>query len=126
MIISLSLNETIINELDKIQKEQGYSGRSEVIRSALRLLINEEKQKYNLKGIIEGVLIAINQEKYNDEISKIRHQFNDIIKTQIHNHLENHKCLQIFVLKGDSEQIKLLINKLETSKKAEYVKLVVS
>ncbi|MEM3373952.1 MAG: CopG family ribbon-helix-helix protein [Candidatus Woesearchaeota archaeon] len=126
MIVSISLNEKNIEDIDRIAKEQGYNGRSEVIRAGLRLLINEEKQKEKLKGFIEGVLIVVNKEEDNDEISKIRHLFNDIIKTQIHNHLESHNCLQIFVLNGDSEKIKLFVNKLETCKKTEYVKLIVS
>ncbi len=125
-IISISLNDKLLKEINKLEKEQGYSGRSEVIRAGLRLLVNEEREKSKLSGEIEGVIIVVNQERYNEDISKIRHEFNDIIKTQIHNHLESHKCLQIFVIKGNAEKVKIILKKFQTCKKAEYVNLVIS
>jgi len=125
-IISISLNDNLLKNIDLLEKKEGYSGRSEVIRAGLRLLVNEEREKSKLSGNIEGVIIVVNQEKYNEDISKIRHEYNDIIKTQIHNHLEVHKCLQIFVIKGSAEKIKQLMKELQTCKKIEYIKLFIS
>jgi CopG family transcriptional regulator, nickel-responsive regulator len=122
-IISISINDRLLKEIDRLEKEQGYSGRSEVIRAGLRLLISEEKEKSRLTGEVEGTVIVVNEEKYNEEISLIRHEFNNIIKTQIHNHLDSHKCLQIFVIRGSAAKVKELVKKFQTSKKTEYVKL---
>jgi CopG family transcriptional regulator, nickel-responsive regulator len=41
-IVSISLNEDIIAEMDKIQKSLGFSGRSELIRASIRSLFAEE------------------------------------------------------------------------------------
>jgi CopG family nickel-responsive transcriptional regulator len=123
-IVSISLNEKLLGDIDRIEKELGFSGRSEVVRAGLRMLVQNEKENSKITGIIEGVVIVVNPEKYNEDISKIRHDYSDIIKTQIHNHLDAHKCLQIFVLKGNAEKVKAMIKKLESSKKTEYVKLI--
>jgi CopG family transcriptional regulator, nickel-responsive regulator len=125
-IVSISLNDKILKDIDRLERELGFSGRSEVIRAGVRLLINEEKGKSKLRGQIDGVFVVVNQERYNEDISKIRHEYNDIIKTQVHNHLDSHKCLQIFVIKGDAEKVKGLLRKLETCKKTEYVKSFIS
>lgn len=124
-IISISLNDRLIKEMDRFQKELGYSGRSEIIRSGLRMLIASEKEKSSLYGKVAGTLIVVNEEEHNEDISGIRHKYNEIIKTQIHNHLDNHKCLQIFILEGDAGKVRMLMNELQTSKKADYIKLVV-
>ena len=43
-IVSISLNDEILSELDRIQKTMGFSGRSEIIRAGIRNLVAEEKQ----------------------------------------------------------------------------------
>ncbi len=125
-IISISLNDKILKDIDKLERELGFSGRSEVIRAGVRLLISEEKEKAKLSGEIEGVIVVVNQERYNEDISKLRHEYNDIVKTQIHNHLDSHKCLQIFVIKGIAEKVKKFLTSLETCKKVEYLKMFLS
>jgi CopG family transcriptional regulator, nickel-responsive regulator len=125
-IISISLNEKILKQINELEKEQGYSGRSEVIRAGIRQLISDKKEKSKLKGNVDAVLIIIHDEKYSERVTTIRHKHQHIIKTQIHNHLENHKCLEVFILNGDSEEILTLVSNFETEKKMDLVKLIVS
>jgi len=44
-IVSISLNDEILSELDKLQSSMGFSGRSETIRAGIRAFVSEEKQK---------------------------------------------------------------------------------
>ena len=44
-IVSISLNQEILSELDKLQKTMGFSGRSEAIRAGIRTFVSEEKQR---------------------------------------------------------------------------------
>ncbi len=125
-IVSISLNEKSLHALDKLLNDKGFVGRSEVIRTALRLLEAEEKEKDTLKGITNAVLLVKHDEKYAEEILAIRHEHQTLIETHLHTHLENHSCLELFVLKGKAEQIRKLANDLETSKRTELVKLVVT
>lgn len=124
-IVSLSLNDTILKELDKIQNKQGYSGRSEVIRSAARLLISEHKDAEKLSGEINSVLLVIHSHDSENIVSDIKHDFKDVTKTQIHSHFEKEKCLEIFVLQGDTEKIKEMCRLFRTSKKMDVVKLII-
>ena len=47
-IVSISLNDEILSELDKLQNTMGFSGRSEAIRAGIRTFVSEEKQNSNL------------------------------------------------------------------------------
>ena len=125
-IVSISLNDNILSEIDRIQTDEGYSGRSEVIRAAVRDMISQNKTLDNLNGIVEGVIIVVNDERHNESISDIRHSYSEIIRTQIHNHLESHKCLQIFVIHGNASKVSKLVKELKASGKTEYTKLYVS
>jgi len=125
-IISLSLNEAILHEIEKIQKEQGYSSRSEVIRAGVRILSSENKEMDLLTGRINSILLLVHDHNVEIVVSNIKHNFEDITTTQIHSHLKNNKCLEIFVLEGDTERIKEMIRQFKTNKKMDLVKLIVA
>ncbi len=124
-IISISLNDNILKDIEKIQSNQGYSGRSEVIRAGVRLLISESKDIEKIFGEINSILIVIHHHDSENAVSEIKHDFKDITKTQIHSHFEKEKCLEIFVLQGNAERIKEMHRLLNTNKKMDIVKLIV-
>ncbi|WP_148685307.1 CopG family ribbon-helix-helix protein [Candidatus Nitrosocosmicus hydrocola] len=125
-IISISLNENIIQELDKLQKFLGFSGRSEIVRASVRNLLLEEKRIDELSGILHSVLLVIHDEKSDQEISEIRHGFDKIINTHIHNKIDKDRCLEIFVLYGDAKEIKNITKKFQGNRKMDQVRLVVT
>ena len=49
-IVSISLNNDILSEIDKLKKSMGFSGRSEAIRAGIRNFVSETKQKTELSG----------------------------------------------------------------------------
>lgn len=125
-IISISLSDDVLALLGKLQADLGFSGRSETIRAALRLLAAEQKSRKRLKGVCDAVLLVIHKEDRSEEVSEIRHKYSSIIKTHIHNHLESHKCLEIFVLKGEAPKVAKMTEDLQASRSVELAKLIVS
>ncbi len=125
-IVSISLNDNIIQELDKLQKFLGFSGRSEIVRASVRSLLLEEKKINELSGTLHSVLLVIHDEKSDQEISEIRHGFDKIINTHIHNKIDKDRCLEIFVLNGDAKEIKNIAKKFQGNKKMDQVRLVVT
>jgi len=125
MIVSASLDKES-DDIVKSLEKQGFSGRSEIIRQGLKMLWDDHQNKSNLKGTIDAVILVKHEERNSEAITKIRHKFQNLIKTNLHMHLEHHHCLELFVLKGQAEEIKHLTKLLETSKKATLVKLVIS
>jgi len=55
----------------------------------------------------------------------IKHDYEDIINTQIHSHLKENNCLEIFILEGDSSRIKELARNFRKCGKLEHLKLIV-
>lgn len=125
-VVSVSLNEKILEEIDKIQKELGFSGRSEVIRAGARMLIADKKEKESLTGDVNSLLLLIHTQDVESVVTKIKHDFEDITNTQVHSHLKGGKCLEIFVLDGDAGRIKKFVELFQVSGKMDYVKLIVA
>jgi CopG family nickel-responsive transcriptional regulator len=122
--VSVSLNEEIIESLDKL-KSLGFSGRSEIIRAGIRNLISDERMKEDLDGEINSLLLAVHNEDSDDQVSSIRHDFDKIIIVHLHNKIDKDRCLEIFSLKGDAKDVKEISRQLQINKRMHFVKLIV-
>lgn len=123
-IVSVSLNEEIIGNLDKL-KSLGFSGRSEIIRAGIRNLLSDERMKKDLNGEINSLLLAVHDEDSDDQVSSIRHDFDKIIIVHLHNKIDKERCLEIFSLKGDAKDVKEISRQLQINKRMHFVKLIV-
>jgi CopG family nickel-responsive transcriptional regulator len=126
VIVSISLNDTVLKEIDRIQNTFGYSGRSEVIRAGVRLLISESKEIDKIMGNINSILLLVHSQEMEDVVTEIKHKFEDITNTQIHSHLRENNCLEVFVLEGNADRIKEMVRLFQTNRKIEYAKLIVA
>ena len=123
-IISISLSEKLLQEIDALKEDLGFSGRSEVIRTSTRMLIADNQEKQAIKGSINSVLILIHHQKAEDKVTEIKHDFEDVINTQIHSHLKDGKCLEIFIMEGDAQRMNTLRKLFQASRKMYYVKMI--
>lgn len=88
------------------------------------MLIADNQEKKALKGDINSILILIHDQKAEDKVTEIKHDFEDIINTQIHSHIKDNKCLEIFIMEGDAQRTNTIRKLFQTSRKMDYVKLV--
>jgi CopG family transcriptional regulator, nickel-responsive regulator len=124
-IVSVSLNDDILEGLDKLQKSLGFTGRSEIVRAGIRNLLAEERMKQELEGVVNSLLLAVHDEDSDDQVASIRHKFDRIVNVHLHNKIDKHRCLEIFSLKGEAEEIKDIAKHLQSNKKMHFVKLIV-
>ncbi len=123
-IVSISLNDEILSEIDRLQKKMGFSGRSEIIRAGVRGLISEEKQIANLSGQIHAILMVVHDEESEQVVTGIKHNHEDLIGTHLHSKVDGNKCMELFLLHGDAGKINTMTRDFKTNKKMENVKLV--
>jgi len=123
-IVSISLNNEILKELDKLQDSMGFTGRSEIIRAGIRTFVQEEKQKRDLKGKQNAILVVVHADEYDDQVARIKHDYEDLIRTHLHNKIDGDRCMEMFILDGDSKKIQGITQGFLTDKKMDTVKLV--
>jgi CopG family nickel-responsive transcriptional regulator len=124
-VVSVSLNKTLLEDIDEFMDEQGFSGRSEVMRTAVRALLRDRKEISGLEGEVNAVVLVTHEDEDSAEIDEIQHDYQETITTQLHNHMSDHKCLEVFMLHGNAEKVKELYNKLEASSKVEQAKMII-
>ena len=123
-IVSLSINDNLLTELDKLQEDLGYSGRSEVLRAAVRLLLTDSREKQRMRGSVNVLLLAIHPQNSEHHVTQLKTKYLDVIHTQLHNRFNSGKCMELFILDGDAERIKELATELQHNEENEYVKLI--
>ena len=123
-IVSISLNDEILSELDKLQTTMGFSGRSEAIRAGIRTFVSEEKQNSDLSGNIHAILLVLHNDEYDHVVSGITHNFEDLITTHLHSKIDKEKCMELFVIDGDAEQVTTMTKDFQRNKNMDTVKLV--
>ena len=125
-IVSISLNDEILSEIDKLQKSMGFSGRSEIIRAGIRNLIAEEKQRSNLSGLIHAILMVIHNEESEQIVTGIKHNHEELIGTHLHSKIEGNKCMELFLLHGEADRVDGMTKDFKTNRKMDHVKLLIT
>jgi CopG family transcriptional regulator, nickel-responsive regulator len=124
-VVSLSLNDQLLEELDEVQVELGYSGRSEVMRAAIRLFLTDGREKGRLQGVVSGLLLAIHSHEAEHHVTQLKAKYVDLIHTQLHNRFREGKCMELFLIEGDANRVRELSAELQRNEENEYVKLLI-
>jgi len=123
-IVSISLTEEILKEIDSLQKNLGFSGRSDAIRAGIRSFVAEEKQKEELSGNVNAILLVVHNDEYDNQVNGIKHSYEDLITTHLHSKIEGDKCMELFMLKGEAGSVSSITKDFQINKRMDTVKLV--
>ncbi|MCS7097814.1 MAG: nickel-responsive transcriptional regulator NikR [Candidatus Methanomethyliaceae archaeon] len=114
VIVSISIPDELLEELNKMLSKEWYISRSEILRHALRKYIYEHKTLESIKGEVIGTLSVL-YEKGEKATEKLQHEFGDIIIAFVHVHVDEKNCLEVMVIKGRVEKLKKLMDGLKAS-----------
>lgn len=123
---SVSLPPPLLKRLDETWKSMQYKGRSKAIHDAVRSFISEFEWMQKDTGQITGailVLYYLDKPGLLDEITKIQHQFKDVISSTTHLHLEENKCLEMIAFRGESQKVRSLTQILMAKRGVKQVKV---
>ena len=122
-IVSISLNDEILKQIDTLQSTMGFSGRSDAIRAGIRSFVSEEKQKEDLSGNVNAILLVVHNDEYDNEVTGIKHSYEDLITMHLHNKINEEKCMELFILKGESDPVTAITKSFQINKKNGYRKV---
>lgn len=123
-VLSISLNEENIRALEEIEKAFGLSNRSEAVRVSINAAMNEIQDLRDMTGSIEGVLIIVRRDHADPWMSLIQAKHEADIKTQMHSHLRDHKCLEVMVISSNGKDLSDMLCDIHAAGKADYVRFV--
>jgi len=124
--IGVSVPPELLEEFDRTMREMGFRDRSKAIQAAMRGFITDfEFKKAGGEGA--GVIILLFDHTVRgleDALTDIQHHYRDIINSTMHIHLNERSCLEILAVKGKTELIKSMNQKLGGVRGVRQIKLV--
>lgn len=123
----VSLEEQLLEELDKYSKDNGFANRSQAIGFLIKKYITE--QKWQCNNIVAGTIIIIyNQDKkeITSRIASIQLNYSDVILSSSQYYLNDNFGMHIVTVMGEAHRLTELSDHLTTIKGIKHGKLVMS
>ncbi len=118
-VVSVSMPDSLLARLDEFAEEHGYTGRSEVVREASRNLLGEfEDRRLEDRDLIGVVNVLFNYETsaVEQRMMTLRHEHDSLVSSNVHSHVGDSYCMELFVLEGSLEEISTFVGKIRATK----------
>ncbi len=129
MRFSVAMPEDLLMDFDQLVARRGLAkNRSEVIRDLVREALVVERSV--VPGtLVMGTLTIVydhHSSDLNDKLHAIQHDYFDNVVSTMHVHVNQHTCLEVIVLQGETELIQSVSNMILGTKGVKNGKLVLA
>ena len=118
-VVSVSMPDDLLERIDEFSNDHGYTGRSEVVREAARNLLGEFEDKQledrPLIGVVT-VLFSYENSTVEERMMNLRHEYEGLVTSNVHNHVGDHYCMELFILEGKLEEISEFVGRVRATK----------
>ena len=118
-VVSVSMPDELLERIDDFADDHGYTGRSEVVREAARNLLGEFEDKQledrKLIGVVT-VLFSYETSTVEERMMGLRHEYEGLVTSNVHNHVGDHYCMELFILEGTLESISEFVGRVRATK----------
>ena len=114
---SISMQKGLLDRFDGLIRERQYTNRSEAFRDLIRQEI--VKREWVEGTEVAGAITFIYDHHKRDLLTKlmdIQHDFQQVIISTQHVHLDHHNCLEIVAVKGGPADVQRLADLLRSVK----------
>ena len=126
---SVAMPQDLCVKLDLLVARRGDgTNRSEVIRDLVRNAIQEQEISVPDTQVMGTLTISYNHHSsdLNERLHDIQHDFCPNIISMTHVHVDPHTCLEVIILRGENEVVRLISDKIMGTKGVENGQLVLT
>jgi CopG family transcriptional regulator, nickel-responsive regulator len=127
--VGISLEDTLLEQFDRLIARRGYENRSEAIRDLIRDQLVQEQ--WSERSSDTGEKVAVVSLVYDHESSSlsqklthIQHENHRAVVSALHIHLDAHNCLEVLILRGKGSEILAMGEGLVSTKGVLYGKVM--
>jgi CopG family transcriptional regulator, nickel-responsive regulator len=117
----VSLDKSLLDKFDRYIRERNYSNRSEAFRDLIRQELI--KKEWNEGDDVAGAITLIYDHHRRDLLNKItdlQHDFQKVIISTQHIHLDHDNCLEIVAVRGKPTDVIRLADMLKSIKGVKH------
>jgi CopG family transcriptional regulator, nickel-responsive regulator len=125
--ITVSLDDELVDELDKFQRARGYQGRSEALRDLARAALQQNAQEAPDRACVAALVYVYDHEQraLAARLASAQHHHHDLSVATLHVHLDHESCLEVAVLRGAGAEVRHFADHVVAEKGVRHGQLVV-
>ena len=125
--LSLSIEKSLLEQLEKLRKDSKYANRSEFIRDMIReQLVGRQWQEDRQSLGTITLLYNHHLHKLSEKLTDLQHDHHQSILVSTHVHLDKHLCAEVLLVKGRASRIRKLADLLRQQKGVLHAALSIS
>jgi CopG family nickel-responsive transcriptional regulator len=123
----VSLDEELLQEFDRLISQRGYQNRSEALRDLIRDSLLSEAVDSN-KAVVGTLTLIYDHHLPNlsQKLTEAQHQAHDLVLAATHVHLDEHYCLEVIIMRGNSQEIRQISDHMLSMRGVKHGKLVLT
>jgi len=116
--IGVSLEPNLLEAFDEDITKKGYSSRSEALRDLVRDSLAENEWKNDDDWMV-GIVVMVydhTASAVGDKLTDMQHAHHNLMKTSVHIHLDDTKCMEILICEDRLSNLKEFASEITSVK----------
>lgn len=126
--LSISLEQPLMRQLERLVKKSGYANRSEFVRDMIRRRLVEEQWSDERQEVVGTITMIYDHHarQLSDKIVDIQHDYHDRVLATTHVHLSHDLCAEMIMIRGQADEIREISNRLRQLRGVLHAELAMS
>ena len=126
--LSLSLPQPLLERLEALMQEQGYTNRSEFVRDMIRDHLVAHEWQSTQQEALGTVTLVYNHHirQLSEKLIELQHHHYHSILAATHVHLDHNLCAEVILIRAPAAQIQQLADHLRQQKGVLHATLSIS
>src|SRR5205823_5862548 len=106
--VTITIDDELMHELDRIIASRGYQNRSEAIRDLARAGIREAAENLDAKGDCVAALVYVYDHAARQlpkRLTEAFHDHHELSLASMHAHLDHDNCMEVTILRGQTAKV---------------------
>jgi len=125
--VTITIDETLMAELDQLIAQRGYQNRSEAIRDLARAGLQDAMVEAKPDRHCVAALVYVYDHTMRELPKRLVHDFHDhhdMAVSTLHVHLDHENCMEVTVLRGKSGEVRQFANHVIAERGVRHGQLV--
>jgi len=125
--VAISIDKRLMERFDALMEEKGFTNRSEAIRDLIRDALVEREWEEG-REVVGTITLVYNHHtrELSDNLNELQHSYYGSIISNLHIHLDEHNCLEVMVVRGNSADVRALADRLIGTRGVVHGKLTMA
>ena len=124
--ITMSIDEKLAREFDRVIQERGYTSRSEAMRDLVRREVETRRGERDEKSQCVASLSYVfnhHERDLGERLLQEQHRHHQLVVSTMHVHLDHEHCLETVVLKGLFPAVRAFADRIQAERGVRHAAL---